>query len=140
MNGSLARKISEANEALIAEWRVERIPDFFAEDYVAHLTDRDMAGGHDAVRRYLEMVRRAFPKVQVEVQVLMEGDDIVAWQRTLEGVQEGAFAGFPALGRKVVWRDMVVSRFRGGRIAEEWVVTDLAERLLLSRKVMGHLR
>lgn len=29
---------------------------------------------------------------------------------------------------------MVTSRFRDGLIAEEWVVTDLAERLLLSRK------
>ena len=140
MDGSLARKIRDANEALIAEGRVERIPDFFAEDYVAHLTDRDMTGGHEAVRRYLEMVRRAFPTVQVTVQVLMESDDRVAWQRTLEGVQEGAFAGFPASGRKIVWRDMVVSRFAGGRIAEEWVVTDLAERLLFSRKVMGHVR
>jgi hypothetical protein len=29
---------------------------------------------------------------------------------------------------------MVVSRVDGGRIAEEWVVTELAERLLLGRK------
>ena len=29
---------------------------------------------------------------------------------------------------------MVTSEFRDGRIDEEWVVTDLAERLLLARK------
>ncbi len=29
---------------------------------------------------------------------------------------------------------MVVSRFRDGLIAEEWVISDLAERLLLARK------
>jgi predicted ester cyclase len=42
--------------------------------------------------------------------------------------------GFPATGRRVVWRDMIVSRFVDGVIAEDWVVTDLAERLLLARK------
>jgi hypothetical protein len=29
---------------------------------------------------------------------------------------------------------MVTSRFRNGLIAEDWVITDLAERLLLAKK------
>jgi hypothetical protein len=36
--------------------------------------------------------------------------------------------------RRIVWRDMVTSRFRDGLIAEEWAISDLAERLLLARK------
>lgn len=86
------------------------------------------------MRTYLEMLRRAFPKVRVTVEALLEGDDRIAWQRTLEGDQEGPFAGFPACGRKIVWREMVTSQFRDGRIAEDWIVTDLAEALLKSRK------
>ena len=31
-------------------------------------------------------------------------------------------------------REMVTSRFRDGLIAEDWFLTDLAERLLLARK------
>ena len=49
-------------------------------------------------------------------------------------MQQGAYAGFPASGRVIVWRDMVTSVFRDGRIAEEWVISDLAEQLLGSRK------
>jgi hypothetical protein len=30
---------------------------------------------------------------------------------------------------------MVTSRFRDGLIAEDWVISDLAERLLLARKM-----
>lgn len=37
-------------------------------------------------------------------------------------------------GRPIVWRDRVTCRFSDGRIAEDWVSTDLAERLLLGRK------
>jgi len=32
--------------------------------------------------------------------------------------------GVPASGRAITWRDMVVSRYEGERIAEEWPVTD----------------
>lgn len=134
MPRSLTAKIHAANSALIANGDLEAVGEFFAPDYVAHLTGHDMTGGHGAIRRVLGMIRRAFPDLRVEVEILLEGKDRVAWQRTLRGVQRGDFKGFPACGRQIVWRDMVTSRFRDGLIAEEWVITDLAERLLRARK------
>lgn len=134
MSRSLAGTIRAANRTLIEEGDGEAVERFFTADHVTHVAGRTMKGGHDGVRQYLALVRRAFPKIQVEVDVLVEDGDRAAWQRTLRGVQEGAFRGFPATGREVVWRDMVVSRVRDGLIAEEWVVTDLAEQLLSARK------
>ena len=110
------------------------IPDYFATDYLAHLTDQDVAGGHKLIRGMLELYERAFPHRKVEVEILLEGADRISWQRTIRARQEGAFKGFPASGRELVWRDVVTSRFRDGLIAEEWVISDLAEQLLLSRK------
>ena len=86
------------------------------------------------IRRVLDLYRRAFPDLQVEVEILVEAKDRVAWQRTLRGTHQGDFKGFPATGRPIVWRDMATSRFHNGLIAEDWVITDLAERLLLARK------
>jgi steroid delta-isomerase-like uncharacterized protein len=134
MDRSLASKIQAANSALIANGNTDAIGEFFTPDYVAHLTDEDMAGGHGAIRRVLGMYQRAFPDLQVEVEILVEGKDRVAWQRTLRGTHQGDFMGFPATGRRIVWRDMVTSEFRDGLIAEDWFITDLAERLLLARK------
>lgn len=134
MGLSLDSKVRAANRALIADGNLEAVAEYFTPDYCVHLTGRDLEGGHDAVRKYLNMLRRAFPVVQVEVEILVQGEDRVAWQRTLQGVQQGPFMGFPASGRGIVWRDMVTSQFRDGLIAEEWLVTDLAERLLLARK------
>lgn len=133
MGRSLASKIEAANSALLADGRLDAVGEFFTPDYVAHLTDQDMTGGHDAIRKFLNLYRRAFPDLQVEVEILVEGKDRVAWQRTLRATHQGAFKGFPATGRPIVWRDMVASRFRDGLIAEDWVITDLAERLLLAR-------
>jgi steroid delta-isomerase-like uncharacterized protein len=134
MERSLASKIQAANSALIAHGKLDAVGEYFSPDYVAHLTDQDLAGGHGAIRGFLDTLQRAFPDLQVEVEILVEGKDRVAWQRTLRGTHRGDFKGFPASGRPVVWRDMVTSRFRDGLIAEDWVITDLAERLLLARK------
>ena len=108
--------------------------DFFTPDYIVHLTDQDLAGGHDLVRNALAMYRSAFPDIQIEVEILVEAKDRVAWQRTIRGTHKGAFKGFPATERSMVWREMVTSRFHDGLIAEEWLVSDLAERLLIAKK------
>ena len=134
MDRSLKSKIEAANSTLIANGNLNAIGEFFTPDYVIHLTDEDMTGGHDAIRKILDMYRRAFSDLQVKVEILVEGKDRVAWQRTLRASHQGDFKGFPATGRPIVWRDMVTSRFRDGLIAEDWVITDLAERLLLARK------
>ncbi len=135
MDRSPASRIQAANSAILVDGNLDAIGDFFAPDYVVHLTDRDARDGLDAIRGFVEMVRRAFPDLQIEVEVLVEGEDRIAWQRTVQGTHERDFMGFPASGRRVVWRDMVTSRFRDGMIAEEWVITDLAERLLRSRQL-----
>ena len=134
MSRSLASQIQAANAALIADGRLDAVGEFFTPDYVAHLTDQDMTGGHDAIRKIVDMYRSAFTDLQFQVEILVEGKDRVAWQRTLRATHNGDFKGFPATGRPIVWRDMVISRFRDGLIAEDWVITDLAERLLLARK------
>ena len=134
MSRSLASKIEAANLALIANGNLDAIGEFFTPDYVAHVTNQDLTGGHEAIRTIAGMYRRAFQDLQVEVEILVKGKDRVAWQRMLQATHTGNFKGFPATGRRIVWRDMVTSRFRDGLIAEEWVITDLAERLLLGRK------
>jgi len=133
MAQSLAAKIEAANSELMANGRLDAVGEFFATDYVAHGTGKGMRG-HGAIRRFLGLYRRAFPDLQVEVEILVKAKDRVAWQRTLRATHTGDFKGFPATGRRIVWRDMVTSRFRDGLIAEDWVITDLAERLLLARK------
>lgn len=132
--GSLGSKINAANESLITKVEYDAVPKFFSPGYIAHLTDQDVAGGHKLVRAFMELYQRAFPHLKVQVEILLEGVDRIAWQRTLRAKHEGAFKGFPASGREIVWRDVVTSRFQDGLIAEEWMISDLAERLLLSRK------
>lgn len=126
--------VQTATSSLFERGEIQFIGEFFSQDYVVHLTNQDYSGGHKIVQIAINQVRKAFPELQAEVEILVEASDRVAWQRTLRGVQKGTYEGFPACNRQIIWRDMVVSRFENGLIVEEWVSTDLAEQLLLSRK------
>ncbi len=134
MKRSKKALILAANAALFTEGKLEAVSQFFAPGYVAHITGQTVNGGHDAIRQVIMAIKRSFPELQCDVEILVEGKDRIAWQRTLSGVQKAAFKGFPSKGKNVVWRDMVTSRMSAGLIAEEWVVTDFAERLLLAQK------
>ena len=134
MEMSLASKIKEANTTLIVNGNLDRVDNFFTQDYTVHLTGHVMEGGHSIVKNILSALRHSFPDIQIDVDILLEGEDRVAWQRTLRATHKGKFKSFPPSGLQIVWRDMVTSQFRDGLIAEEWVITDLAEQLLLSRK------
>jgi steroid delta-isomerase-like uncharacterized protein len=127
--------IRAANQRLIVEGDLEAVGDFFAPDYVAHLTDSDMTGGHEAIGGFVAGLRRAFPDMSIEVEILVEAGDRIAWQRTLRATHLHPFRGFPATGKVVVWRDMVTSRIRDGLIAEDWSISDLAERLLRPKRL-----
>ncbi|MEO1596852.1 MAG: ester cyclase [Pseudomonadota bacterium] len=135
MSGSRAPIIESANATLIAARDLDAVGDFFSADYTAHVTGRSIRGGHEVVRKTLGALFRAFASIDVDVGVFLEDGDRVCWQRTLKGTQTGSFKGFPASQREIVWRDMVTSQFEGGLISEEWVVTDLAEQLLMARKI-----
>lgn len=129
-----ADRVRATHDALFARGDLGAIPELFAADYVAHVTDRRIAGGHALVEHQLDLYRKAFSDLRFDLEILVEAGDRVSWQRTLRAVHSGPFLGFPATGAGLVWRDVVTSRFQAGLIAEEWVITDLVERLVLARK------
>ena len=125
--------IESAAVDLFAKQRLASIPEYFSAGYTLHLTAGTLKG-HAHISQFLAGIHQAFPKLTIAVEILLQQDDRIAWQRTLKGVQQNALEGFPATGREVVWRDMVVTRFEVELIKEEWVVSDLVERVLRVRK------
>jgi predicted ester cyclase len=110
---SLPPRVRAANAALLADGNLESVRKFFTLEYVAHLTEQTLED-HEAIRGFVKMVRGAFPDLRVEVGILVEGGDRVAWQRILRETHQGDFMGVPASGHELVWRDMITSRFEDG--------------------------
>ena len=122
-------QIQRANEELLNKGNLDLAQELFAPTYVVHRADGDFEGGPDVIKASLTSIRTAFPDLRVEVEILATEGDRVAWLRTHRGTHQGEYLGVPASGRLITWRNMIVTRYEEGRIAEEWTVSDLAERL-----------
>lgn len=122
-------RIRAANDQLLNRGNVEKVPRFFADDYVLHGSEGDLEG-REVIADFISELRGAFPDLHVEVEVLATEDDRVAWVRRHHGTHEGDFMGVEATGERLVWQDMVVTRFQDDLIAEEWGASELAGKLL----------
>lgn len=126
--------IKLANQEVVEDGNFENLKNYFSEDYCIHLTNKKISGGHQLVKKSLQEMQKSFPVLEVSIDILVESESRVAWQRSYKAVHENKFKNFPASGKGLKWRDMVVSEFKNGLIAQEWLITDLAEQLLLARK------
>jgi hypothetical protein len=61
MNDSPPSTILAANATLISHGDLSAIGQFFRPDYIAHITGRDMEGGHDVLRSFLTTLRQRGP-------------------------------------------------------------------------------
>ncbi|WP_215144054.1 ester cyclase [Exiguobacterium qingdaonense] len=112
---------------------MEVVPEVFATEYVAHAGKRTYHG-HAFIRRFSKQMKTAIPDVEVKkIEVLVQTEDTITWQRTLSGTHQRNMMGIPASGKQVEWVDMVVSRFQNGLIVEEWVVSELMGELLVKQ-------
>ncbi len=130
MAKSNEERIRFANDEILAKGNLGVVDEIFATDYVVHAGGKDHKG-HAFVRRFAGLLRSAIPDLRVvEIAILIQAGETIVWERRLSGTHEADMMGIPPSGKKVEWRDMVVTRFDGEKIAEEWTVSELAGQLL----------
>jgi predicted ester cyclase len=126
-------QIKNCNEQLIDHGNLDEVEKYFTADYIAHAEDKDYKG-HDFIKRFIKQIRSAIPDISIlKVEFLVTTGSTITWQRTLHGTHKANMKGIPPSEKKIVWNEMVVSRFKGDKIAEEWVVSELAGKLLLKQ-------
>ena len=126
-------QIKNSNYQLIEQGDLHAVEKFFTANYVAHAGDKDYQG-HDFIKHFDKQIRTALPDISVlKVEFLINAGNTIAWQRTLHGTHKANMMGIPPSEKKIIWNEMVVSRFEGDKIAEEWVVSELAGQLLLKQ-------
>ncbi len=125
------KKIKHTVEQLIGQGNLDIVDTFFTTDYIAHAENKEHKG-QDFIKRFSKLIQTSIPDICVlKVEILMEESNTVSWQRTLQGTHKKNMMGIPPSNKKVKWNEMVVSRFEGDKIAEEWIVSELMGQLLL---------
>jgi len=129
MGQSNEERVRFANAEIIGKGNLAAVEEVFATDYVVHTGGKDYKSP-EFVRRFVGQLRSAIPDIRVvDVEFLIQVADTIVWQRTLSGTHQGNMMGIPPTGQKVEWKDMLVTRFKGEKIAEEWAVSELAGQL-----------
>lgn len=99
---------------------------FWAPDFHSHVTERvspEKVGtdvrGHEV--RWWKEVREAFPDYTFSVGLLIESDDLVVSNWTVQGTHTGAvFNGVQPTGKPVTINGTAILRLRDGQIVEHW--------------------
>lgn len=126
-------RIGRMADQLISKGDLDSIAEFYTRGYTAHAEDR-VYYGHDFLTGYARQIHKAIPDIRIrKIEILVQAGDSVSWQRALQGTHKADMMGIPPSGKKIKWNEMVVSRFEGDKIAEEWVVSELAGALLLKQ-------
>jgi steroid delta-isomerase-like uncharacterized protein len=86
----------------------------------------DVYDGHDAVARYFEETRTAFPDQRNELIALHHADDAVIVEAMLYGTHDGRFRGLPPTGRTFEMRFCAIFVFEEDRLVCERVYFDAA--------------
>ncbi|MDX1614177.1 MAG: ester cyclase [Candidatus Promineifilaceae bacterium] len=99
------------------------IDDHFASDYAGH-SFAELAG-REAVKRFVTMMRRAFPSVHYQIKdEIVSGDKVVQRWR-IWAMHDGHFQGVAPTGKEVAIDGISIYRLAAGKLVEGWTQADL---------------
>jgi steroid delta-isomerase-like uncharacterized protein len=104
--------------------------DLIEETHDPHCKLRDpsrdtVLEGPEAIRRYVQWLRQAFPDFRMEIERQVLENDMVATQATCHGTHEGSFMGMEPTQNRVHTRCLVLQRFHDGKVADAEVMWDV---------------
>ena len=115
LNRFVAEFINEGDESVLEE--------LVHDDYIYRSPDEEVYG-REGLAAMFRGFRAAFPDMQLTVHEVISTDDSTVLDFTLSGTHQGEFMGIPATERPFGIRGVVITRYRDGRIAQEWEILD----------------
>jgi steroid delta-isomerase-like uncharacterized protein len=118
--------VRESDEAFNAGDMAKRLA-VAAPDIVIHYAEMpEPLHGRETWQHGFELIKRAFPDLEIRIDDLVAADDKVAVRLTLRGTHQGEFQGIPATGRTISYVSHEFYRVANGQFAEEWICSDMA--------------
>jgi predicted ester cyclase len=119
---------SEENKAAVracfenaSRGNFDALDEIVTSDYVLHPEE---VHGPEGLKQMVEGYRNALSGLRVTIDQQFTEGDYVATRYTISGRHDGDLMGTAATGKDVAFTGITVSRCEGGRIVEEWELTD----------------
>jgi len=104
---------------------ISAIEEYFIPDCLAHLPGNPDPTDREGFQQFVAMLYTAFPDLHHSVEEQIAEDDNVASIINVQGTHKGDFLGVAPTGRQVVFEDIMITRFRGGKVVELWAQLDV---------------
>ena len=116
--------VREITEVVWNKRGVDRIPEFYAADFVGDYRPYAVREGHDGVRDMVEGAWTAFPDYHEEVHELIDEGDRVVLHLTISGTQQGQWGPLPPTGKRAQFDEIVILQIREGKVVRQRGVVD----------------
>ena len=120
-NKALVRRMEEE---LFNKRNLDAVDTFIAPGYVLRTAADGTPNGRDAIRSSIAGYLQGFPDLRITIDQLLAVDDRVVGCFTFSGTHRGELFGMPPTGRSIAVRQIAIYRIAGGRVVEEWEVSD----------------
>ena len=116
---------AEAWAQAVMTGNLDAFDQLVSQDVVDHEAAPEQAtGGPADFTACFHDLRTAFPDINISVAHLTSHEDEIALAYTIEGTQNGAFAGILATGKRINVRGMQIACYRDGLMIERWGSSD----------------
>jgi predicted ester cyclase len=114
MDADLAHNARQALECGCSGAERESAPRYYSAAFVDHVNDFELRG-LDGVRRSIELYTSVLDDLKLTVEDQLVDGDRVTSRFVVTGTNRG---------RRVRFNGITISRFEGGKIVEDWSITD----------------
>ena len=98
--------------------------EFYANDFLMHLSTGEDMYGLKNIKQVASDEFNEFPDLHYAIDDMIVEGNKVAVRLTATGTHKGEFMGVSPTNKKVTVRVILIDRFTGGKIVEEWVIGD----------------
>lgn len=104
----------------------DAVVEYLSPDFIINLAGMPyQMRGRRSWRRNAEIFFKAFPDIQFEAQDMFAAGDRVAVRFRFTGTHTGEFLGNQPTGKRVDYQSYELYRISDGKIAEEWICSDM---------------
>ncbi|MCW7474233.1 ester cyclase [Leptospira levettii] len=104
--------------------KTTKIPDYFSSNYIAN-TSQKTYHGLKIVSKWIKNLNQFLTDLKIEkIEFVHESKDTVVWIRTIKGKIKPTPLQNLKEGKVIKWEEMIVSKFKGSKIEEEWISSE----------------
>jgi steroid delta-isomerase-like uncharacterized protein len=116
------------NYEFIEQGNMDSFKELVATDVCNHAAPAGSPNGPESMIYFIiEVLRKGFPDIKVEIFDQVAEDDKVTTRKALHATHTGTFMGIPPSNKKVLINVIDIIRLRDGKYAEHWGMSNLSE-------------